>query len=78
MHDKAFDNAKSSKYDGYQRDLASMVYKVFDKNTSSGTVKNENILNKELSEELHKSIIEKRQVRLPSIDNGVLILLICN
>ena len=29
---KAFDIAKDPKYDGYQRGLASMVYKFFDKN----------------------------------------------
>ena len=69
MHDKAFDNAKNSTYDGYKRSVAAVVYKVFDKNTSSPTVKKENISNKELSEELHKPIIEKRQVRLPFIDN---------
>ena len=28
MPDKAFDIAKDSKYDGYQRGLASMVYKL--------------------------------------------------
>ena len=37
LRDKAFDIAKNSKYDGYQRGLASMVYKVFDKkSTGSG------------------------------------------
>ena len=34
--DKAFKIASDPKYDGYQRGLASMVYKVFDK-TSSGS-----------------------------------------
>ena len=29
LHNKAFIIAKSSKYDGYQRGLASMVYKNF-------------------------------------------------
>ena len=29
--DKAFDIAKSSKYDGYQRCLTSMIYKFLDK-----------------------------------------------
>ena len=33
-----------------------MVYKFFDKNTSNGTVKNENISIKELAEELYKPI----------------------
>ena len=30
LRDKAFNIAKNSKYDGYQRGLASMVYKYFD------------------------------------------------
>ena len=29
LRDKAFDIAKNPKYDGYQRGLASMVYKVW-------------------------------------------------
>ena len=33
--DKAFSIAKSPKYDGYQRELSSMVYKFFDKNFAS-------------------------------------------
>ena len=39
--------------------LASMVYNFFDKNISGGTVKKENISNKELAEELHNPIIKK-------------------
>ena len=31
LRDKAFNIAKSPKYDGYQRGLVSMVYKFFDK-----------------------------------------------
>ena len=31
LRDKAFDIAKNPKYDGYQRDIASIVYKYFDK-----------------------------------------------
>ena len=31
LRDKAFNIAKTPTYDGYQRDLASMVYKFFDK-----------------------------------------------
>ena len=82
LRDKAFNIANNPKYDGYQRGLASMVCKFFDTKTSGGTVKNENISNKKLSEELHKPIIrkiEKRKVHSPFIDNiwGV-ILLICN
>ena len=49
-----------------------MVYKFFDKKTSGELVKNENISNKRLAEELHKSIIkkfEKKKVYSPFIDN---------
>ena len=31
LRDKSFNTAKHSAYDGYQRGLASMVYKIFDK-----------------------------------------------
>ena len=35
LRDKAFNIAKSSKYDGYQRGLGSVVYKFFDKKSAS-------------------------------------------
>ena len=35
LRDKAFNIAKSPKNDGYQRGLASMVYKIFDKKSAS-------------------------------------------
>ena len=44
MHDKAFNFAKNLKYDGYQRGLGSMVYKVFDKKTSNRNKRQELIL----------------------------------
>ena len=59
LRDKAFNIAKNPKYDRYQRGLASMVYKFFDKKTSGSGIKNENISNKELAEDLHKPIIRK-------------------
>ena len=40
LHNKAFNIAKNPKYDGYQRGLASIVYRFFDKNTAGGAVKN--------------------------------------
>ena len=46
LHDKAFNIAKNTKYDGYQRGLASIVYKFFDKNPYDGAVKIEIISNK--------------------------------
>ena len=57
LRDKAFNIAKNPKYDGYQRGLASMVYKFFDKKSSgSGIVNNKQ--NIQLAKELHKPIIK--------------------
>ena len=58
VSDKAFNIAKDPKYDGYQRGLASMVQKFFDKKYGgSGVANNEIKQNLELAEELHKPII---------------------
>ena len=38
LYDKAFNIAKNPKYDGYQRGLASIVYKFFDKKTSGSGI----------------------------------------
>ena len=70
--DKAFNISKNPKYDGQQRGLASVVYEFFDKKNSGRDIKNENIKNKEVPEELHKLIIrkiKKRKVHSPFIDN---------
>ena len=61
LRDKAFKIASDQKYDGYQRGLASMVYRFFEKKSSgSGIVNKENI---QLADELHKSIIRKFKKR---------------
>ena len=63
LKDGAFKIANNPKYDGYQRGLASMIYKFFDKrsallNKFSGTgIANEP--NYQLANELHKPIIRK-------------------
>ena len=57
LHDKSFNIAKNSKFDGYQRGLASIVYKFFDKKSSGRGTKNENMSDQQLAEELHKPII---------------------
>ena len=58
LKDKAFKIANNPKYNGYQRGLASMVYKLFDKKSKgSGIVTNEP--NYQLTNELHKPIIRK-------------------
>ena len=58
IRNKAFNIAKDPRYDGYQRGLASMVYKFFDKKTAGSGI--EYIpQNEQLAEELHKPIIRK-------------------
>ena len=75
LRNKAFNIAKDPKYDGYQRGLASMGYKVFDKKSTlladkstkgSGitTLTNKFLSqNQQLAEELHKPIIRKFKKR---------------
>ena len=57
LKDKAFEIASNPKYDGYQRRLASMGYKFFDKKSEGAGIKNE--IKKKSTVELHKSIIRK-------------------
>ena len=63
LKDKAYDIASSPEYDGYQRGLASMVYKFFDKkSTGSGFKKLTNTTRPSsliLADELHKPVIRK-------------------
>ena len=62
--DKVFNIAKNPKYDGYQRGLASMVCKFFDKNSAGSGTKNEMKQNQQqLIEVLHKPIVKKFQKR---------------
>ena len=59
LKDKAFEIADNLKYDGYQRGLASMVYRFFDKKSKGSGIKNETKENQQLANELHKPIIRK-------------------
>ena len=71
LRDKAFNIAKNPNYDGYQRGLASMVYKFFDKKSEGSRIIN-NKENIQLADELHKPIIrnfEKREVYSSFKDN---------
>ena len=58
LRDKAFNIATNPKCDGYQRELASMVYNFFDKKTAASGI-NMNANNEKLAEDLHKPIIKK-------------------
>ena len=69
---KAFNIAKDPKYDGYQRGIASMVYRFFDCKTKGSGIKNGIKQNHQLAEELHKPVIrkcKKRKVHSAFIDN---------
>ena len=57
LRDKAFNIGKIPKYDGYQRGLASTVYKCFDKKFTGSGIANEP--NYQLVNELYKPIIKK-------------------
>ena len=66
LRDKAYDIASNPEYDGYQRGLASMVYKFFDKKSTaepSDLARTGNGFKKPsssiLADELHKPIIRK-------------------
>ena len=63
LRDKAFKIGSNPNYDGYQRGLALMVYKIFDKKSASlnkssrSGIANES--NYQLANKLHKPIIRK-------------------
>ena len=58
LKNKAFNIAKNPKYEWYQRGLASIVYKFFDKKSiGNGIANNEIKQNLQLPKELHKPII---------------------
>ena len=88
MSNKGFHVAKNPTFYGYQGGVALIVYKLFDKKASAtrawsetlstqnkfhnSGIKNENIPNKELLEELHKPItgkLKKRKLNSPFIEN---------
>ena len=61
LKDRAFKIACNPKRGGYQRGLASMVYKFFDKTSKGSGIINEP--NYQLANELHKPIIRKSKKR---------------
>ena len=79
LEDKVFKSASNPKYEGYQRGLASMGYKFFDKR-SSGSGFAVSLVNKsatkldyQLENELHRQIIRKFQKRKvnPSLRDNI-------
>ena len=76
LKNRAFNIAKDPKYDGYQRGLASMVYKFFDEKSKGSGAKHVNTKlipqNEKFADEFHKPIIrkfEKRKVYSAFKDN---------
>ena len=65
LKDKAYDIASNPEYDGYQRGLASMIYKFFDKKSTARTgsgfkrLKNTALNSPILADERHEPIIKK-------------------
>ena len=61
LRDKAYDIASNPEYDGYQRGLATMVYKFFDKKSMGSGIKKDmtKLSSLILADELHKPVIKK-------------------
>ena len=78
LRDKAFNIAKNPKCDEFERGLASMVYKFFDKNSKIYGI----IQNQQLAEEMQKSIIrnfeKKKNIHHLKTTFVALIFQICN
>ena len=56
LRENTFEIASNPKYDRYKRELASMVYKIFNKKSKSSGIKS--MSNQKLADELHKPIIK--------------------
>ena len=63
LRDKAYNIASNPKYDGYQRGLASMVYKFLDKKSVGSGINRIKSSSSILADELHKPIIKKFEKR---------------
>ena len=66
LRDKAFNFAKNPKYDGYQRELASMVYKFFDKKSVGSGVNIPLEFNEQLAKRItqtnYQTILKKKSL----------------
>ena len=67
LQDKAFNVAENSKYDGYQRGFALMVYTFFDKKISCSSIKNEYMSDQKLAGKLHKPSFRKFKKRKKTV-----------
>ena len=76
LRDKAFNIAKNPKYDIYQRGIASIVYKFFDKNSEGSGVNTPLEFNEQLAKELQTNYqkLKKKSVYLrfkPDFKSGI-------
>ena len=76
LRDKAFNIAKNPKYDIYQRGIASIVYKFFDKNSEGSGVNTPLEFNEQLAKELQTNYqkLKKKSVYLrfkPNFKSGI-------
>ena len=62
LRDKTFNLAKNPKYDGYQREFVSMVYKLFDKMSVGKGINMKAVSNEQLAGELIFRKFKKRMV----------------
>ena len=63
LRDKAYDIASNPKYDDYQRSLASMVYKFFDKKSMGSGIASSSILAGNFINLLLENLIKERYIR---------------
>ena len=75
LRDKAFKMAKDPKYDGYQRGLASMVYRFFDTKSSEVMLTLNQIINSRMNfiNRLFENLKEDGSIHPSKIISGVLI-----
>ena len=80
LSDKAFKIASNSKYDGYEKSLASMFYKIFDKNVKVVTLNLFQIKNFQMNftNQLLENLKDANSIILLKRILGELILLISN
>ena len=62
LRDKAYDIASNPEYDGYQRGLASMVCKFFDKKSTGSGIASSSILADELHKPVIKNLIKEKYI----------------
>ena len=75
LRNKAFHVAKNPKYDGYQRGLASIVYKCFNKTSKGSGVA---MLQNEQYKPIIRNLKKEKYIHHLKAIFGVLILQICN